>query len=108
MNFSNIFRGALIWSPILVTLLPEEHSSLGFLILLVCAFLYCFCLKENAKFSLDLAILPAFICVLSGIGALLNFDQITLSNAADRFCHFIVGVWFIAAWCKIKSLEKEK
>ncbi|MBQ8618230.1 MAG: hypothetical protein IJ418_12100 [Clostridia bacterium] len=107
MDIGRILHGILFFAPFSVFILPEGQESLGLIILLVCAILYCFCLKEKTTYSLELAILPAFVCVLSGIGALRNFEQITLSAAADSFCHFIVGVWFFVVWNRIKTTEKK-
>ena len=100
-----MFEKIIGWSPFVIMLahgtglIPEQYEEWAKLGIIVCAVLYCVLFSKLGKRAIDLAILPAFVCVLYGLNAAYDFfkyDYGTVGYQFDSFCAFICGVWAFA------------
>lgn len=87
-------------------LLPEQYEGWARFGIIICAVLYCVLLYNLKERAMDLALLPALVCVLYGLNAAYDFFQYdygTVGYLFDSFCAFICGVWIFAYTLKAEK-----
>ena len=93
-------------------IIPDEYESMLIMAIITIAVASCIALRVCYKAAIHIGILPALICILSGIDGLydyVNYSHGTFGSMADQFCHFICGVWYFALWGEVlKSSEVEE
>lgn len=103
----------IAWLPFVIAVadspgvFPAQYQEYGVCAIVALAILYCVLLaKSGEPMIMDLANVPAGLCVLSGIASVyawLNGEPYTISSMLEAFCCFICGVWLFAYKTKEKK-----